>query len=90
MDVFSKYGKCKIDLKKKYAFVDFEDYRAAERAIKTLHGTNLDSYNNQYKCNIEWSNKREKPVKIESSVEDTSNPHFDSCYICNQTGHYAK
>ena len=29
-DVFGKFGNCKIDLKKKYAFVDYDDFKAAE------------------------------------------------------------
>ena len=63
-EVFGKYGNCKIDLKKKYAFIDYDDYKGAEKAIEKLHGTNLDGYNSHFKCNIEWSNKKEKPLHI--------------------------
>ena len=68
---FSVYGNCKIDMKKKYAFVDFEDedgWKSAEQAILNLHNTNLDSANGRYKCNVEWSFKKERPPQVANSL----------------------
>ena len=63
-EIFGKFGNCKVDLKKKYAFIDFDDkdgWKSAEQAILNLHNTNLDEANGRYKCNVEWSFKKERP-----------------------------
>lgn len=99
----------------KYAFIDYDDYTSAENALTELHGTQLNGYNKNFVCNIEWSNKKETPAHIktilswengsESKVNDnytggklnllkdkvdTTNPHFNACYIWSKTGHFAK
>ena len=48
----------------KYAFIDYDDYSSAENALTELHGTQLDGYNKNFVCNIEWSNKKETPAHI--------------------------
>lgn len=37
-ELFERYGDCEIDVKKGYAFVDYEDSRDAEDALSRLHG----------------------------------------------------
>ena len=38
-DAFSKYGQIKsLVLKHSYAFVDFDEHEAAERAVKDMNG----------------------------------------------------
>lgn len=59
-EVFGRYGCCQVDLKKKYAFIDFDDADDAKQAILNLHNTNLLGFSDR-KCNIEWSIKKDKP-----------------------------
>lgn len=69
-EIFSEYGCCKIDLKKKYAFIDYDDedgWKSAEQAILNLHNTNLQDANGRYKCNVEWSSKKERPPQVANS-----------------------
>eukprot|EP01112_Ceratiomyxa_fruticulosa_P007878 TRINITY_DN2051_c0_g1_i1.p1 TRINITY_DN2051_c0_g1~~TRINITY_DN2051_c0_g1_i1.p1 ORF type:complete len:196 (+),score=34.14 TRINITY_DN2051_c0_g1_i1:94-681(+) len=41
-DVFSKYGRCRAEMKSGFAFVEFDDERDAEDAIRGLDNTELD------------------------------------------------
>lgn len=68
-EVFGKFGRCQVDLKKKYAFIDFDDPEGAKQAILNLHNTNLDGYSDR-KCNIEWSNKKDKPPQASGTPRD--------------------
>lgn len=39
--IFDRYGKCAIDVKGNFAFVDFENVRSAEQAKNSMHGKEL-------------------------------------------------
>ena len=63
-EIFGKYGNCKVDLKKNYAFIDYIDeggWKSADKAILNLHNTTLFEHNGRFKCNVEWSFKKERP-----------------------------
>ena len=54
-ELFSKYGKCKINFKGSYAFAAFEDQKEAEKAKDELNSEKL----NGRQINVEWC--RSKP-----------------------------
>ena len=59
---FSKFGQIKnIVLKHAYAFIDFEDHDAAERAIKDMNGK---SFVNGEELVVEQSGRKKKSLKI--------------------------
>jgi len=69
-DIFQKFGNCKIDLKNKYAFIDYGDengWKFAEQAILSLHNTTLEDHNGRFKCNVQWSHKKEIPQQVANS-----------------------
>ena len=35
---FGKFGRCRVDLKRGFAFIDYEDDRDADDAMKALQG----------------------------------------------------
>ena len=46
-DLFKKYGSCKVVLKTSYGFVDFDNYKDAEKALdkcnkKDVSGTTIE------------------------------------------------
>jgi len=51
--LFSDFGPCKLDLKSSFAFVDYDDERDAEVAIKELYGKKVSGLF----INVEWSRK---------------------------------
>ena len=81
-DIFSEYGKCKINYKGAYAFAEYEEDKEAKTAKEKLqnkefHGQNL---------NIEWSKKSnhyEEKRKLETYPRG-------KCYYCQRSGHYAR
>jgi RNA recognition motif-containing protein len=87
---FDKYGKCTVDVKGNFAFVDFESSESAKQAKQALHGKEI--FGNV--VNIEWSKKG--PKKSSKSSHQSSLPSKSSsrneieCYICRELGHIAK
>ena len=53
---FDHFGKCNVDLKGKYAFVDYDRESDAEEAMNKLEGQEFSGL----KINIEWSKKSRK------------------------------
>ena len=81
-DIFSKYGKCKINYKGAYAFAEYEEDKEAKIAKEQLQNKEINGQN----LNIEWSKKSnhyEAKRKIESYQRG-------KCYICQRSGHYAR
>ena len=103
-DLFGKYGKCKINFKRYYAFAAFEDKKDAEKAKEELNSKKLGSK----EINIEWCRSKPHGRDKEFMERDNSRDEKDSrdserdrdeyhpnefkgkCYICNKYGHYAR
>ena len=52
-DIFSKYGKCKINYKGAYAFAEYEEDKEAKIAKEQLQNKEINGQN----LNIEWGKK---------------------------------
>lgn len=50
---FSKFGPCRVDVKRGYAFIDYDDDRDAEDARNDTNGRDFHGI----KLNVEWSKK---------------------------------
>jgi RNA recognition motif-containing protein len=90
-NIFDKYGKCTVDVKGSFAFVDYEQMRAAEQAKNAMHGKEIAGNI----INIEWSHKgrqgSKKPVPASSSSQPSRPARGDiECYACTEIGHMAK
>ena len=84
---FDKYGKCTVDVKGNFAFVDYEMKKSAEQAKQALNGREI--FGNV--VNIEWSKKGNKPVKsVPMATSVKSSRGEIECYICREIGHIAK
>lgn len=87
---FDRFGKCTVDVKGNFAFVDYEVVRSAEQAKAALHLKEI--FGNV--VNIEWSKKGKKSSKS-PSIQSSGNNKIGSrgeieCYICRELGHIAK
>lgn len=85
---FDKYGKCTVDVKGNFAFVDYEQSDSAKQAKLALHGKEI--FGNV--VNIEWSKKGPKKAAKSQPVQ-ASKSSFKTeieCYICRELGHIAK
>jgi RNA recognition motif-containing protein len=72
-DLFSKYGKISAcDLKQGFAFVEFDDERDAEDAIRGLDGIELDGSH----------------IIVESSHGGRKSRDREECYSCGGHGHW--
>lgn len=81
-DIFSKFGKCKINYKGAYAFAEYDEDKEAKAAKEQLQNKEF----NGQSLNIEWSKKSnhyEDKRKIESYPRG-------KCYFCQRSGHYAR
>ena len=104
-DLFGKFGKCKINFKRHYAFAAFEDKKDAEKAKEELNSKKLGSK----EINIEWCKSKPHGRDREMMERDNSRDEKDNsrdsdrdreeyhpkefkgkCYICNKYGHYAR
>ena len=71
--VFKHFGKCEVELKGPYAFIEYEDQEDAKNALKELNKTNLKGVNGLAKARIEFSKKKRGNGKLENnevSVEE--------------------
>ena len=101
-DLFSKYGKCKINFKGTFAFAAYEEEKIAEKAKEELNSKKL----NGREINIEWckSKPREPRDREERERYSRGRGHRDGerenirdskdmkgkCFICNKYGHFAR
>eukprot|EP00026_Physarum_polycephalum_P015534 Phypoly_transcript_16240.p1 GENE.Phypoly_transcript_16240~~Phypoly_transcript_16240.p1 ORF type:complete len:131 (+),score=14.48 Phypoly_transcript_16240:37-393(+) len=78
-DLFSKYGKIiNCELKHGYAFVEFDDDRDAEDAIRGMDGVEVDGAN----IVVESSHGGRRSSRGGGSDE--------ACYSCGGRGHWAR
>lgn len=52
-ELFKRFGDCRVDVKRGFAFIDYDDDRDAEDALKDLQGKDL----NGMRINVEWSKR---------------------------------
>eukprot|EP01111_Echinosteliopsis_oligospora_P011304 TRINITY_DN36_c0_g1_i1.p1 TRINITY_DN36_c0_g1~~TRINITY_DN36_c0_g1_i1.p1 ORF type:complete len:129 (-),score=11.54 TRINITY_DN36_c0_g1_i1:561-947(-) len=75
---FAKYGKIvAVDLKRGYAFVEFDDDRDAEDAVRYMDNTDLDGA----RIIVEPSH---------GGRERRRDPAGDECFSCGGRGHWAR
>lgn len=91
-NIFDKYGKCTVDVKGSFAFVDYEQMRSADQAKNVMHGKEIAGNI----INIEWSHKGRQGTKKPVSQSTNPQPVRSSargdieCYACTEIGHMAK
>jgi len=85
--IFDKFGKCTVDVKGNFAFVDFESARAADQAKQAMHGKEIMGN----VINIEWSKKGKssRPPRPSNTSRGTGKGEIE-CYVCGELGHMAK
>ena len=87
---FDHFGKCRVDIKGKYAFIDYDQESDAERAMEKLRDHDFSGL----KINIEWSKKSNKHDRPRGDRNDRDRPRRDlddvKCYNCNRRGHFAR
>ena len=66
---FSAIGPCKVELKGKYAFIEYENPSDSKEAMKKLNKTTLNGANGFSKLRIEFSKKK----KVNDKLEDNDN-----------------
>ncbi|ELU05591.1 hypothetical protein CAPTEDRAFT_222188 [Capitella teleta] len=83
-DRFEKYGRIlrcdvKYGAEMAYAFLDFEDHRDAEDALKEENGREYQGVS----MVVEWA--KGAPRRQQSSQQA-----YDECYKCHRSGHWAR
>lgn len=64
---FKSYGRCNVELKGPYAFVEYDDPEDAKIALKELNRSTLKGANGFTKARIEFAKKRKKNDKLEEN-----------------------
>lgn len=65
--VFREHGRCRVELKGPYAFVEYDDAESAVNALKELNKSTLKGANGSVKARIEFAHKRKKNDKLETN-----------------------
>ena len=73
-------------MQRSFAFIEYDDERSAEDALKYLQGEDMGGL----KIGIEWS-KRSQRFDPKNSLRPNAKDRDDEkCYNCNRTGHFAR
>ena len=96
-----KHGP-ELKLKKGFAFIEYEDYRDAQEAIRKKDGTKLDGQRivvqhakgrrrdrNRYRSSSSSYNRRSYRDNSRSRGRKTGPQADDICYNCGKVGHWA-
>lgn len=84
-DLFFPFGKCFVNFKTTYAFVDFDSSKDAEKAIESLKGKSV----HDRQLNIEW-NKNNSKFDNFRHKRSRSRTFKGVCFVCGHHGHYAR
>ena len=83
---FSKFGRIRtLQLKKGYAFIEFEDYHDADYAIHEMNGRRLMGQ----RIVVQAARGRRPDTSPRSRVRRPGPQETDICYNCGKTGHWA-
>lgn len=78
---FSKFGKIKeIELRTSYAFVEFDDEKAAEEAIDEMNGKYIDD--SKIVVQLKGANR------VRANDDGKGPSSKDVCYNCGSRGHW--
>lgn len=85
--IFDKFGKCAVDVKGNFAFIDYDQARSADGAKSAMHGKEIMGN----VINIEWSKKgkQTKPPQASNTSKNAAKGDIE-CYVCGELGHMAK
>ncbi|RUS19196.1 hypothetical protein BC937DRAFT_87848 [Endogone sp. FLAS-F59071] len=74
-DVFSKYGKVtRLDVKRGFGFVEYEDKRDAEDAVREANGKRVLGV----------------PIVVEWAKNNGKRANENECFKCGKEGHWAR
>ena len=83
---FRKFGRIRtLQLKRGYAFIEFEDYRDADDAIHEMNGRRI----NGQKIVVQAAHGRLREISPHSRPRRPGPQESDICYNCGKTGHWA-
>ncbi|XP_011416219.1 probable splicing factor, arginine/serine-rich 6 isoform X2 [Magallana gigas] len=88
-DVFEPYGRLircdvKYGAEMAYGFVDYEDRRDAEDALKYENGREICGSS----IRVEWA--KGNPRRPYAASSNRGGGMYDECYRCHRTGHFAR
>jgi hypothetical protein len=81
--IFKQFGKCDVELKGPYAFVEYDNFDDAKEALKELNNTNLKGANGMARARIEFAKKKRGKGRLEENeisiddYEDVFSDHSD-------------
>jgi arginine/serine-rich splicing factor 7 len=83
---FRKFGRIRtLQLKRGFAFIEFEDYRDADDAIQEMNGRRI----NGQKIVVQAAHGRQREISPHSRPRRPGPQESDICYNCGKTGHWA-
>ena len=86
--VFNRYGRCSIDRKGCFAFIDFENLKSAEFALSDMKGKDISGI----PITVEWSKKTRSRSRLPEPSNTSRNISKSEieCYYCRRIGHISK
>ena len=89
---FKSFGPCRLKFKGSYAFIEYEDERDGEQAIRSIQNKSIAGR----ELNIEWSKNsgRYDPSKSRKKRGRSRSPRRrdikdEKCFKCGHRGHFA-
>ena len=83
---FRKFGRIRtLQLKKGYAFIEFDDYHHADEAIHEMNGRRILAQ----KIVVQAAHGKRRETSPRSRPRRPGPQETDICYNCGKTGHWA-
>ena len=89
---FKNFGYCRLKFKGSYAFIEYDEERDAEDAIRAIQNKSIGGRD----LNIEWSKNsgrfdpsNSKRMKTRSKSPRRRDIKEERCYKCGHRGHFA-